>query len=166
MASSSGTTGAPGVTTRESSGTVSKATRWVLTLVTAVGLAIDAYVHWHLAASFDSLVSASGPHISQGQLFRLEAVLALVAMVLVLATRRRFAALFALLVAAGGVGAVLLYGLVEVGALGPLPDMYDPTWPTEKVISLIAEALAALGALGLLVLPAVASRAEARSMED
>lgn len=166
MASDSGTTRAPGVTTRESSGTVSKATRWVLTLITAAGLAVDAYVHWHLAASFDSLVGASSPHISQGQLFRLEAVLALVAMVLVLATRRRLAALVALLVAAGGVGAVLLYGFVDVGGLGPLPDMYDPTWSTEKVISLIAEGLAALGALGLLVLPPVTSRAGGQAMDD
>ena len=168
MASEQGTTRASGLT-RESGGssdTVSSATRWVLTLVTAGGLAVDAYVHWHLAASFDSLVSASSPHLSQGQLFRVEAVLALVAMVLVLATRRRFAALLALLVAAGGVGAVLLYGFVDVGALGPLPDMYDPAWSTEKVISLIAEGLAALGALGLLVLPPVTLRAGEQAMDD
>jgi hypothetical protein len=166
MASDSGTTRAHRVSNGGSSGTVSEATRWVLTLITAAGLAVDAYVHWHLAASFDSLVGTSSPHISQGQLFRLEAVLALVAMVLVLATRRRFAALVALLVAAGGVGAVLLYGLVDVGGLGPLPDMYDPTWSTEKVISVIAEGLAALGALGLLVLPPIASRTGTRALDD
>ena len=165
MASDPDITRAPHVTTRESPGTASHATRWVLTLVTAAGLAVDAYVHWHLAASFDSLVGASSPHISQGQLFRLEAGLALIAMVLVLAVRRRLAALVALLVAAGGVGAVLLYGFFDVGGLGPLPDMYDPTWPTEKVISLVAEGLAALGALGLLILPPVASRAGERATD-
>ena len=64
-----------------------------------------------------------------------------------------------------GVGAVLLYGLVDVGTLGPLPDMYDPTWSTEKVVSLIAEGLAALGAVGLLLLPRTAPRAGERAID-
>jgi len=45
MAGDSDTTGAHRVTTRRSSGTGSDATRWVLTLITAAGLAVDAYVH-------------------------------------------------------------------------------------------------------------------------
>ena len=138
---------------RGSSTAVSSTGRRLLTFVTAAGLAVDAYVHWHLAPNFDTLTSVSSPHISQGMLFRIEAVLALAAMVLVLVTRHRFAAAFAFLVAAGGVGAVLLYAFVQVGALGPLPDMYDPTWTAEKTISLVAEAVAAGGALWLFLLP-------------
>jgi len=154
---SSRTSGA-GVVTRKSSSGLSRSTRWLLVVVTAAGLGIDAYVHWHLAPNFDTLTGSASPHISQGQLFRLEAVLALVAMLGVLASRRRLVAAFALLIAAGGLGALLLYGYVDVGGLGPLPDMYDPVWYTEKTISAIAEALAAVGALCLLLLPRLTRR--------
>jgi hypothetical protein len=153
MASSSGTTGSDIASSRASAVAASSTGLRLLTFVTAAGLAVDAYVHWHLAPNFDTLASASSPSISQGLLFRIEAVLALIAMVLVLVTRHRWAAAFAFLVAAGGVGAVLLYGFVEVGALGPLPDMYDPTWPAEKTISAVAEGVAAIGALWLFLLP-------------
>jgi len=60
---------------------------------------------------------------------------------------------------------VLLFGFVDVGSLGPLPDIYDPSWSTDKAISLVVEGLAALGALGLLVLPPVASRSGGQAMD-
>jgi hypothetical protein len=138
----------------------SGATRRVLTLVTAAGLGVDAYVHWQLAPGFDTLTGAASPHISQGQLFRLEAALSLIAMLLVLLTRNRLGAAAALLIAAGGLGAVLLYGYIDVGAFGPLPDMYDPIWYPEKTISAVAEAVAAVSALCLLLLPSFASDAD------
>jgi hypothetical protein len=153
MANDSPTSGTRVLTDDRSPVRAPLATRRVLTLMTAAGLAVDAYVHWHLAPSFDTLTGSGSPRISQGQLFRLEAVLALVAMVLVLVSRSRVAAGFAFLVAAGGVGAVLLYGYVDVGGLGPLPDMYDPIWSTGKTISAVAEAIAAVGALLLVLLP-------------
>jgi hypothetical protein len=162
MASDSPSSEARVVETGQSSITASRTIRRLLTLVTAAGLAVDAYVHWHLASNFDSLIGESSPHISQGQLFRLEGTLALIAMFLLLVTRRRFAALFAFLIAAGGVGAVLLYAFVDVGGFGPMPDMYDPTWYTEKTISAIAEGVAAVGALCLLLLPTAASPAGPR----
>ena len=137
----------------ESSSWLSGTTRQVLRVVTAAGLAVDAYLHWHLAPDFDTLVGTASPHISQGQLFRLEAVLALVAMVLILTTRHRLAAAFAFVIAAGGLAALLLYGYVEVGGIGPLPDMYDPVWSTGKIISAVAEAVAAAGALVLFLVP-------------
>ena len=130
----------------------SKATRLVLTLATAAGLGVDAYVHWQLAPAFDTLTGAASPHFSQGGLFRLEAVLAVIAMLLVLVSRHRFGALVAFLIAAGGLGAVLLYAFVDVGGLGPVPDMYDPVWYGEKTISAVGEAVAAIGALCLLLM--------------
>ena len=162
MAEDAHTSGAGVVKTGQSSITASRVTRRLLTLITAAGLAVDAYVHWHLASSFDSLIGAGSPHVSQGQLFRLEGTLALIAMLLVLTTRRRFAAVVAFLIAAGGVGAVLLYGFVDVGGFGPLPDMYDPTGSTEKTVSAVAEATAAIGALCLLLLPTAASPKDPR----
>jgi hypothetical protein len=58
-----------------------------------------------------------------------------------------------LLVAAGGLSALLLYRYLDVGSLGSLPDMYDPIWYTQKTVSAVSEAIATLGALYLLLLP-------------
>src|SRR6478672_1707240 len=90
-----------------------------LIAVTVVGLAIDAYVHLHLASTFDPIRTSS---ISQGDLFRVEAVLAIVAAVALVLRTRRYTAAFAFVVAAGGVFAVLLYQYVDVGKIGPIPD--------------------------------------------
>ncbi len=40
---------------------------------------------------------------------------------------------------------------MDVGPLGPLPNMYDPTWPALKTWSAVAEATAALAAVVLLI---------------
>ena len=122
-----------------------------LRLVTATGLAVDAAVHWHLAAQFDPVVGTGALHVSQGQLFRLEALLAVVAAVLVLVVRRWWAVLLAFLVAFAGVAAVLLFRYVDLGAFGPVPDMYDPTWYPEKNLSVVAEAVASVAAAVLLL---------------
>lgn len=135
------------------------ATKWNVVVaagVVAAGLGVDAYVHWNLAPGFDGVKGTGNPQISQGELFRVETALALIAIVLVLVTRRRLAAILALLIAAGGLGAVLLFAYVDVGGWGPLPNMYDPFWYPEKTISAVAEAVAALAALWLLVMPRVA----------
>jgi len=118
----------------------------VLRLVVVAGLAVDVYVHLHLAAGYDANTAV----ISEGALFRVEAGVAGLAAVLVLLTRAQVGVVVALLVAAGGVGAVLLYQYVDVGAVGPLPNMFEPLSYPEKTYSLIAEAVAALAALTLL----------------
>src|SRR5258708_6995436 len=58
----------------------------------------------------------------------------------------------AFLVSAGGFAAVLVYQYVNVGATGPLPNMYDPLRYGEKTLRVWAEGIAALAALVLLVL--------------
>jgi len=120
----------------------------LLRLVVVAGLAVDVYVHLHLAAGYDANTAV----ISEGALFRVEAGVAAVAALVVLLTRAQIGVMVALLVAAGGVGAVLLYQNVDVGAVGPLPNMYEPLSYLEKTYSLIAEAVAALAALALLAL--------------
>lgn len=119
---------------------------WVLRLVVVAGLGVDVVVHLHLAAGYDLNTAA----VSEGALFRVEAALAAVAAVLVLVTRRPGGVVVALLVAAGGVVAVLVYQCVDVGAVGPFPDMYEPISYAEKTYSLVAHAVAALAALALL----------------
>ena len=119
-----------------------------LRLVAAAGLAYDAYAHFDLAGAFDANTAA----ISQGTLFRAEAVIAAIAALLVLLTRSRAAAALAVLVAGSALVAVLLYRYVDPGSLGPLPDMYEPTWYPEKTLSAVAEAAAFLAAGVLLLL--------------
>ena len=135
----------------------SRTTHRLLTLVTVAGLGVDGYIHWHLAPRFDTLTGTTSPHISQGELFRLEVALSLIAILLVLLAPHRFAAVVAFLIAAGGLGAVLMYGYIDVGSFGPLPDMYDPTCYPEKTISAVAETAAAAGALCLFLLQSMVS---------
>ncbi|MFI1203376.1 hypothetical protein K2224_37115 (plasmid) [Streptomyces sp. BHT-5-2] len=116
---------------------------WLLRLLTAAGLAVDAYVHFDLAHAYDPV----GTAVSQGTLFRAQAAAAVFAAVLVLVSgRNRWAWAFAFLVAASALGAVLLYRYVDVGSLGPLPNMHEPEWYPQKTASAVAEAVATLGA--------------------
>ncbi len=125
------------------------AVRWLLRLAVIAGLVVDVYVHIHLASNFDSLKGTGSLAVSQGQLFRVEAVAAAVALLLVALRHRAWTAAIAFLVLFGGTAAVVLYRYVDVGALGPLPNMYDATWYTEKTVSAVAEGVAALAALWL-----------------
>jgi hypothetical protein len=126
------------------------ALRVTLTALVVVGLAVDAFVHFDLAGAFANNKTST---LSEADLFRAEAVGAVVAAVLVLLRPRRYTAAIAFVVAAGGVLAVVVYRYVNVGAFGPIPNMYDPYWaPAEKNLSLIGEAVAALAALALFAL--------------
>ena len=121
---------------------------WTLRVGTAAALGVDAVVHWQNAPAYDAVTAT----VSQGALFRTEAVVAVVAGLLVLIRPRRSSWLAALLVAGSALGAVLLYRYVDVGVLGPLPDMYENTWQVPgKLLSAYAEGAAViLAALGLL----------------
>ncbi|MFG3037184.1 hypothetical protein ACGFYZ_09800 [Streptomyces sp. NPDC048330] len=121
--------------------------RAVARLLAAVGLAADAYFHARLADRYDA-VSAT---LSQGTLFRVEAAVAALAALLVLAWRRPLADAFAWTVAAGGLATLLLYRYVDVGELGPLPNMYEPAWFTDKNLVVVAQVLALVAASLLLL---------------
>ncbi|MFC5035052.1 hypothetical protein ACFPJ8_41215 [Streptomyces fildesensis] len=124
-----------------------RALRGACRIAAAAGLAVDAYVHIHLADQYDA-VSAT---VSQGTLFRVEAGLAAVAAVLVLLWHRLLSDLLALLVAAGGLAALLLYRYVDVGALGPVPDMYEPIWSDDKKLTVVAQLITIAAAIVLLL---------------
>ncbi len=115
----------------------------ILRVVVTAGLAVDAYVHADLASRYDPIRSS----ISQGNLFRVEAGVASLAALLVLLMARRETYAFALMVVASAFGAIMLYRYVNVGTLGPLPNMYEPIWFTEKTVAAVAEAVALLAAL-------------------
>lgn len=119
-----------------------------LRLAATALLAVDAAVH---AADASFYASVGGGPVTMATLFQAEAGAASVAALLVLVGwGRRWSWLPALLVGASAVGAVLLYRYVDVGALGPIPNMYEPTWQVPgKVLSAYAEgAVVVICALG------------------
>lgn len=108
--------------------------------VVVLGLAVDAAVHLRMAPVMD--IAAPGG-IGGGNLFRIQGAVAGVVALVLLLTGRRWAYVLALLVALSALVPVLLYHVVDVPPLGPIPSMYDPLWSPEKVVSIVGEALAA-----------------------
>jgi len=131
-----------------------------LRLLSAAGLAIDAYVHAHLAGNYDGIRA----NVSQGDLFLIEAAAAsFAALVVLVVPWRRVAFAVAASVGGGGLAAVLVYRYVNVGRLGPLPNMYEPIWYFQKTLSAYAEGVAFVAAVIGAALTIVASRAVATS---
>jgi hypothetical protein len=121
--------------------------RWVLVIVVAVGLGIDAYEHFRVAHNYAFTKTSS---LSEATLFRVEAASAVLAAVLVVVWASRWAAAIALAVAGGGLVLLVLYRYVDVGKIGPLPDMYEPIWAVPgKKASVVGEAIAIVGSLAL-----------------
>jgi hypothetical protein len=121
--------------------------RWGLAVVAAAGLVVDAYTHLHLAHLY---VFNRTSTVNEAVLFRVEAGIAIAAAVWVLVRPAALSAGFAVLVAAGGAALLLVYRYVNVGKIGPIPNMYDPEWFTEKNWSLAGELVATAAALMLL----------------
>lgn len=119
---------------------------WVARLLAAAGLAVDAYVHADLAGQYDGIKAT----FSQGDLFRIEAALSALAALLVLLWPRLPADVFGWLVAAGGFALLVVYRYVDVGKLGPVPNMYEPIWFTEKRVVAVAQ-LVTVVAAGFLI---------------
>jgi hypothetical protein len=113
---------------------------------TAAALIIDAVVHLQDAHFYGP---NAGSLINQGQLFRVQALVALVVAVAVLAVPRRLVWVVAFLVAASAFAAVVVYTYINVSPVAGLPNMYEPSWgPPGKMVSAIAEGAGALLALG------------------
>lgn len=110
----------------------------VLRVLAVAGLAISAYVHLHLAHLYTTL----GDTITQGDLFRVQGVIAAVVAVWLLVTGSRWAWWTAGVVSAVSFAAVIVYHYVNVGAIGPFPNMHDASWEPspDKMLSAVAEA--------------------------
>ena len=122
-----------------------------LVLVAVAGLVVDAIVHLDLASDFAQVKTST---ISQADIFRIESVVALIVAAALLVRPRRSTAAAVFLVAASAAVAVVLYRYVDVGKIGPIPNMYDPYWaPAGKWLSAVAEIVAALASGALLALP-------------
>lgn len=115
---------------------------WVVAALVATALVVDAYVHATDAAFYEP---SQGGMVSEATLFRVEAIVSglLAVVVLLRPSPSIFAA--SLLVAATAVGALVLNTYINVGAIGPLPNLYEPAWGVPgKVFSAYAEGLAVL----------------------
>lgn len=112
---------------------------WGMRVGVAAALGVDAYVHVALAGAMQ--IAAPGG-IGGGTQFRLQATAAVVAAVYVLAAGSRPAFVFAGLVGLSALVPVVVFSLVEVPAIGPIPSMYDPTWYLLKTLSAVAEGVA------------------------
>ncbi|QKW10459.1 hypothetical protein HUT18_32625 [Streptomyces sp. NA04227] len=124
-----------------------RAVRGAARVLAAAGLAVNTYFHVHLADNYD-VVEAT---VSQGTLFRLEAALTALAALLVLVWRRWPGDAFAWLVSAGGLALLLVYRYVDVGELGPLPNMYEPLWFDDKKWTVASQAVTILATTVLLL---------------
>ena len=113
----------------------------VLAVGAAASLGVDAYVHGTTASSY---ASNGGAIFNEGNLFTVEAAAAASAALLLLVSPRTVGWLVSLAVAATALAAVVVSTYVDVGAIGPIPDLYEPTWSVPgKVPATVAEGLAA-----------------------
>jgi hypothetical protein len=129
--------------------TNARKTEIALIAMVVVGLGIDAYVHFDLASAFANIKTST---LSQADIFRIDASVAIVVALALILRPRRYTAGLAFLVAAAGTAAVTVYRYVNVGKIGPVPNMYDPYWePFGKALSAIGEAVATVAAAALFV---------------
>lgn len=120
-----------------------------LRAVIAVSLVVDAVVHLRLAGGYQQSAPSG---IGAGNLFRLEAVVAVVVAVWVLWRGSRAALVAAFAVGFSAALAVVLYRYVDIPAVGPIPAMYEPVWFLEKSLSAVFEVMAAASAVAALAL--------------
>ena len=149
-------TRAPAVDGRRARTARETITGYLLRLATATALVIDAVVHIQDAHFYDA---NAGALLTQGQLFRIQAVVALVAALAVLVWPRWISWLFAALVSASAAAAVVAYTYLDIGPVAGLPGMYEPSWgPPGKLFSAYAEVAGALLALAGLAYTLARSR--------
>jgi hypothetical protein len=105
---------------------------------------------WHtrlgsLSHTLLATVLVGGGIITQTHLFYAEAAVAALVGALLLLRPSLTSWALALIVATTALTAVILYRYVDIGAIGPIPDLYEPTWQIPgKVLAAYAEGMAAV----------------------
>ena len=113
--------------------------RWTLLLAAVGGLLVDAWVHIDL----DHLYDFPQPGwVNESVLFQIEGLLAMGAAVWLVIRQDVWSAGFAALLSGGGAFLLILYRYVDVGRIGPIPNMHEPIWFTEKSVCVIGELVA------------------------
>ncbi|KRF08303.1 hypothetical protein ASH00_00780 [Arthrobacter sp. Soil782] len=123
----------------------------VIRVLIALGLAVDAYVHFILAPQYQQ---AYPDGMGGGTLFRIQAVAAILAGLYVLIRGSRLSYAIAALVALSAFAAVVLSVYIQLPQVGPIPAMYEPLWFFEKTLSAVAEGIAGvLAVVGFFLVP-------------
>lgn len=115
-----------------------------LRILVALGLAVDAYVHFVLAPNYQF---AYPDGIGGGNLFRIQAALAVVVAIYVLVRGSKLSFALAALVALSAFASVVLSTFIQLPQVGPIPAMYEPIWFFEKSVSAVAEGIAGVLAM-------------------
>jgi hypothetical protein len=107
-------------------------------LGTVAALAVSGVIHLRLAPNYPFPGTVTGT-----ELFYLQGSVALALALALLVTNRPAVWAAAAMVGLGSFAAVMAYRYLDVGAIGPLPDMHDPTWQPlpDKPASAVAEAV-------------------------
>ena len=124
--------------------------RWIAIGLLAVALIVNAVIHLRLAAPFDAV---AGTIVTQGDLFRIQAVSNIVAIAVLVIARRRWADALALVIAAGGAALIVVTALVplDLTAIG-LPYLFEPAYYPDKTYALVAQLVAVAAATALILL--------------
>jgi hypothetical protein len=137
---------------------------YLLRAATAAALIIDAVVHLQDAHFYDA---NTGSLLSQGQLFRIQAGVAIATAVLLLIWSRWPAWALAFVVTISAFAAVMSYTYLNIGPLAGLPGMHEPSWgPPGKLMSAYAEGIGALLALTGLARALMRERRGARQARE
>jgi hypothetical protein len=136
--------------------------RVAIRLIAIAGLGIDAYVHLDLASTYSEAAAA----ISEGALFRAEAALALLTALALILSGRRLAFLLGLAISGSALTLMLVSRYVDLGALGPLPDLYDPVWYPEKLWAAFGEAGAGIASLAGILLLRIQAHPRSRLLNE
>ncbi len=110
-------------------------------LVAVAALVVVAVVHLRLAPGYALI----GEQVTQGDLFRAQALVCPVAIALLRPRRPVWFAAAA--VALASLVAVVLTTYVAVPALGPFPRVFEPVWYGEKMLAAVAAAVGLAAAL-------------------
>jgi len=126
------------------------ALRIIVVIITAAALVLNAVIHFELASIYDAI---PGALLSQGALFRIQAVVGIVIAVMLMISVKvgRIAlstAVVAAIVAAGGFALVVTTTLIplDLTAIG-LPYLFEPIWFSDKIMTVVVQAVALVTAL-------------------
>jgi hypothetical protein len=123
-----------------------RTTERVLAGLTALALAVSAYVHADLG---DPPYAAAG-QVTLSGLFVAQAVVAAAVVVWLLVRPGAASALGALAVGAASLAALVLSVYVRLPSVGPFPVLYEPLWYADKVVAAVAAGVATVLAAALL----------------
>jgi len=123
-------------------------TGMLLRVIGALALGFSGILHAKMANDAPPLFQDG--EVTLSGLFMAQAVAAVLVSLWVLVQGNRLAWLALGVVAAASLAALLLSTWVTIPSIGPLPEIHDPIWYTEKTLAAISAGIATLAAIAAL----------------